>query len=483
MGIARPEERVRAMGPRFRAREYAGIVGRPIRRLRRWMASLRRREWIILVIGAGLAVRFVLAPYTFQTDLETYTESSVTMVFGGTLYSYLIVYPPGWVLLLDLFGRSTELFVSAPLLLQSRPEFFTLFFALGPIQPTALQVPLYSLIEKSFLFVFDVLVGLLLYVIAQEATGSEQTARYALVLWMFNPLVILSEAVHGAYDVLPTFLVLAGIFLLLKGRPLTSGLSLGLGVVAKLFPALFAPLFIALIWQRHRRIGRAFLRDLGWLGAGVATAAAVVLWPPDVLSNYVLLAGTGPKVGENFGGFAEYALLWPRNIPGASTWLFYHSGLVIDISTAIAVPVIAWVAWTLARSGHALSFQKPLLFAGAATVVTIFFMLPHTQVQYLLWCLPFLTLLVAQGRLRVPFWGITAAASLVYLVGLSGPLYLVEPLATYTPFLPFPVVAQNMLSWQTYLPAIRGLTTIFTFFMLAYVAFRSFGFLVRERKN
>ncbi len=458
----------------LRAPESLANLG-PVRRLRERVGSLPDRSWFLLVVGLGLAVRIALAPFTQETDVETFAESSVTMAYGGGAYTYLIVYPPGWIDLLNLLGRSVQLFTPADGILLVNPTLLRLTMLYGPIFPTAMNVTAYTLLEKSLLWMGDLLISGLIYQIVQESTGSKRAARLGFALWFLNPLVITVSSVHGAYDVLPSLFAVGSLFLLIHRYPVSSGAALGVGVLLKLFPVFLVGLVAAVLLRQAGGRFRDFLvGGVAWL-AGFGGILLVTLWPPGILSDYVISATTGPSIGESFGGFWIYSL---TSVPGASgfrNWIFLHTaevGLLTGAITLVAVALIAVVYWR--RSTVPDRMTPRLACACFASIAVSYTALAVTQPQYLIWTLPWLILVATLDRrlLLTVLWisGLTLA---FYYVGLEGPYFLFLPVAQFTPWLSYSTVAASVMAWQAEISTIRTVVEVAVFAALAFALART----------
>ena len=224
-----------------------------LQRFRSMARSLRENPpswWQILALG--LFVRFLLAPYSMQADLVVDGRATLTMVYGGGPYTYPIIYPPGFSYLLNAEGRALAILYAPSTFLAPNSALLTRHAWLGFIQPSYVPGPGYAIAEKAPLFLFDLLTGILLSVIVKERGGSEATSRLVFALWFLNPLTIVESSLHGAFDTIPTFFLLATLYLLLHDRSLVAGVALALGTALKIFPAVFIPLLLACLVLRYR---------------------------------------------------------------------------------------------------------------------------------------------------------------------------------------------------------------------------------------
>ena len=453
-----------------------------IRAARSRVGELSTRRWLLLVLGLGFAIRLVLAPFTAQTDLETFSESSVTMAYGGSPYTYLVIYPPGWVFVLNLLGRGVQLFVPASGILVVNPNLLRLFMLYGTIFPTALNVPVYSVLEKLLLWGFDLLLSGLLYQIVRESGGSVRAARLAFALWFVNPLVVTVSGVHGAYDVIPSFFGVAGIYLLVHRFPLSSGAAVAAGVTLKIFPLFLIPVVAVLLYrQAHGRLSQ-FARGLAAWGAGAGGVLLVALWPPGIFRAAYLAVSTGPSVGQSFGGFWFYSLTSLPDAGGPRSWLYHNSQEVAYIALVVAGVSILLVAALLFRRARVVNtVSSPVTYAAFLSFAMVYTIQPITQPQYLLWTLPWLILIAIQDRRLLPaiVW-ISSLTLFFYYLGLEGPYYLLEPFAQFTPWLTFERVVTSVAAWQTEVSLIRMVVTIAVFLVLLYATIRGFRELVRR---
>ncbi len=428
------------------------------------------------MVVSGFVIRLLLAPYTGEADLSTYAESSTTMAYGGGPYTYLIVYPPGWVFLLDLIGHATATLISIQSFLSVPSPIFALRIDIYILQPTSITNPVFSLSEKIPLFVFDFLLALLLYEIALESGASKTAARWAFIAYFLNPLVIFMSAVHGAYDVIPEMLVVASFYLALRGRGLTSGIALGLGVITKVFPIFFLPLLVAVLW-RHRGVdesrGIVLRRYAAW-AAGVVGMAALVFWPSGLLQGYSGLITVGPTLGENHGGFGIWS--WVQ-IPtfGAVQWeLYWNTGLVMVLTTISAVLLAIVVALAYLRRSRTGKTDREWLLAFVATSFVSLIAFAAVQPQYLLWVLPGMIIVAAvERRFRSSIVIVTAAGVIFYLFGLSSPLLFLQPLATYTTLLSWSTITNSILASLDRVGWIALVSSILGSVILAWVAIRA----------
>ena len=107
--------------------------------------------------------------------------------------------------------------------------------------------------------------------IAVATGGREREAMYAVAAL---PL-LLGTVPRTHYDLLPVVLLLAALLALVRLRPVTAFILIGLGAAAKGFPLVAAP--VALAWLAGRGEWRAATRGLAVLAATVAAVAGAAI--------------------------------------------------------------------------------------------------------------------------------------------------------------------------------------------------------------
>lgn len=182
---------------------------------------------------------------------------------------------------------------------------FSLGYSATPDSPRALQVGF---------TLFDLGTAWLILLLLKEL-GVRQSR---VVLYLWNPLIVVEFAHSGHVDAMMTFFMLLALLWTIKGRQTGSAIALGLAVISKIFPIALTPAFL-----RRWGIRRALL------------FAAVITLP------YLpfLGAGLGLDAGSDgtgiFGAARIYAAQWQTNA-GLFHWL------VVAISP-IAEDPAGWV--------------------------------------------------------------------------------------------------------------------------------------------
>ncbi|NIN70035.1 MAG: DUF2029 domain-containing protein, partial [Anaerolineae bacterium] len=190
---------------------------------------------LVWMLAVGIVIRLLIAPFTSWTD-DVYPFYRATMDMAGGLDPYdtsFFTYPPVWAYILF------PLFTIAGLI--ADPESFAVTVssigvtaeATGMLVPTVTS-PLFNFILKLPLIGADVGIALLLYRWGSDSFGPKQ-GKTAFILWFLNPMVIWVNAVHGQFDVLPAFFIVASCLLLVRRRFVYAGVAFGLAILLKLY--------------------------------------------------------------------------------------------------------------------------------------------------------------------------------------------------------------------------------------------------------
>ncbi len=449
-------------------------------RLDRWITRTPRRRFWITVVTVGLAIRLLLAPWTGGGDLATYAESATSLGLGGGPYTYLIIYPPGFIDLLALTGRIAGAWIGTPILVGSDPGLLR-FFATSSLQWTgSLATPTFALVEKLPLFLLDLGAAGLAYLLVREF-ADERSARWALVGLFWNPLVLFLSAVPGEFDILPAFLVLAAVYLALNGRGLSSGAALGLGTAIKLFPLFFFPLVLAILWRRGGPIPSRRAIPVATSLAGGAAVLAWVFLPLSTTQSYLGSFLTGPTVGESHGGFGLWSWAQLPHLTPVNWWLFWHTAPITAGMETVAVGLALVVALLYLAHRPRLGID-PVRTFHAATLTGLAALLTMNVVepQYLVWVVPWLVVTAAvTARFRWPLVAVTAAGLGFLLFGLGGPLYWLEPVVVFTPYLSWGAFTQNLAVWAPTAALVAPICFVVGALALAFVGVRAVRELTR----
>ena len=128
-----------------------------------WFSSVPKNlYWFIIV---GFLARILLAIYTSEPDVEAFASSSVSMLYGNGPYSFIIVYPPGWILLLNDVGRVAAFFLQDYAFLRTNSALSDISLKVNFASPW-IVAPTYAIVEKCGVFVFDCLSGMIIVVVA-----------------------------------------------------------------------------------------------------------------------------------------------------------------------------------------------------------------------------------------------------------------------------------------------------------------------------
>uniref|UniRef100_A0A7J3Z7G9 DUF2029 domain-containing protein n=1 Tax=Ignisphaera aggregans TaxID=334771 RepID=A0A7J3Z7G9_9CREN len=152
-------------------------------------------------------------------------------------------------------------------------------------------------------------------------TDSEKLALASQLLWVFNPLAVVTSAWYGLFDSIPTLFVLASLLALISGRALVSALFIALGIVAKVFPALY--LLPQALHPRNKS-----LRDVV-LYTAIAVSASLLLWLS--LSVKCLDSALRHQLGFHLQRLDKGLSLMPN--------IQYSTALSLAVSTAILTAI------------------------------------------------------------------------------------------------------------------------------------------------
>jgi 4-amino-4-deoxy-L-arabinose transferase-like glycosyltransferase len=261
----------------------------------------------------------------------------------------------------------------------------------------------FHLTVKLWPILADAGLALLVWRAARRRLG-ERMALWLGLAYAANPVAILTSAFHGNQTVLGVLFAfwayerVAGTPEEARARYRGAGLLLGLGVAARSFPVLLAPVFALLLP----------------LGAGTdglkrrATFLALVALPTAVASLPALVADSAAYVREltTYSGFADQG------------WLALRRGFGVVTGTGKRFPPDT-EAWLLAGKLLFLALYALLLaalvrrrhhdLAAGCLLAWLLFLVAYGGVSthYLAWVIPF-------GLLASPLWtaGYTAAATL-----------------------------------------------------------------------
>lgn len=282
-------------------------------------------------------------------------------------------------------------------------------FEYPPAALPVLALPAYM--SWSFATSFAVLMGVLgggciaAAASALQAAGAGvQRTWIALLAIGVSPLVLGSLFVTH-FDLWPTLLAVAGLVAIIRERPIAGGVLLGLGLAAKLWPAVLLPIGVAYLWRRRGRRAGLFV-----LGSFLAAAAACFL-------PFVVLGADGvramfadqlnrPLQVESLGAAVLMAAqrfgmrpLETINSHGAQALSGRGAGLAADLSTVfeIATVVAIWVIFARRRNPDV---EAVLLAAGASVAALVAFDRVLSP-QYLIWIIPFVLLVGGERGLVV----------------------------------------------------------------------------------
>jgi alpha-1,6-mannosyltransferase len=257
-----------------------------------WKAEMASSRMVLAgVFAAALLMRVPLwfTEPSLSTDVWRYLWDGHLLNQGVSPYAERVDSPALNDLATPLRDRVEHQWMASPYPPAAQVVFGGVY-ALVPRSPTAFQV-VFTL--------FDLASGWAIVLLLRHL--KRPPGRVVLYLW--NPLVVVEFAHSAHIDSLMILLILLALYWLLAGRRTLSAGALALAVLTKFIPALLLPVFV---------------RRWGWW----RTAAFVAL----VLVGFLPFAGAGTGLGPAsdgtglFGASRIYLALWQTN-GGLHYWL------------------------------------------------------------------------------------------------------------------------------------------------------------------
>ncbi len=333
---------------------------------------------ILLLLGLGILIRILLALGTFHSDIEHFLLAGRVIAQGN---------------ILNFYDSSKIVFNYPPLV----------YFFLGPLS-YILTIPF----NKFIYLPFDLGVAFLLFKLFKEP----KEKLWALVLWMFNPLVLFATYMMGQFDIIPTFLVISAFYLVFRKKSyLLAAVLLGLGASFKIFPFLFlVPLaLLSEKWPDRLKI----------VGLGLLTYFVTIL----------------PFI--NSSGFRATALVASQTTKSLYAALPISGGEAI-VLFPLAITLLYIFFWYRTNTPETL-WQKFFV------LLLVFFVFTHYHPQWLLWLTPFLIIDLIKSRFN--HWPLTVLS----LTSWTGLLTFFDPGLSVRLFAPvFPALKNLPGIWEIF---------------------------------
>lgn len=216
---------------------------------------------------------------------------------------------------------------------------------------------------------------------------SQRNARFhistwALALFAISPVSLMVSGFHGNTDpILVMFLVLAA-YMVMRERPVLSGVFLALSCQIKVIPLLLLPIFFFFWLARGRALRFTISFVLLWI---VMWAEPLLKFPALCFKNVLTYSGYWGGWGISYWlrltGWPQFSGTSPFNLP----WAAAAAAFVLKLGIIVTVLVIAWRRRCVPARG---------IFDSIAYAWIVFFVFsPAISLQYLVWLAPFILIL------------------------------------------------------------------------------------------
>jgi hypothetical protein len=243
-------------------------------------------------------------------------------------------------------------------------------------------------------------------------------ARSTISIWSALSFAALAPLALGSvvlsrFDLWPAAITAGALAALVTGRPRLGHSLLGLGVAAKLYPAVLLPLAVTFVWRRRGRREAAVCLALA---AGVAAAIVVpfvVLAPHGVWHSVSVQLGRPLQV-ESIGSALLLAAhhAFGTGVTGETSHgsqnLAGHGADALAIACTVAqAAALLWI-WTAFARGAAR--RESLVLASAAALCSFVAFGKVLSPQFLIWLIPIVPLVAGRRGLSA---GVLLATALV----------------------------------------------------------------------
>jgi hypothetical protein len=256
---------------------------------------------------------------------------------------------------------------------------------------------------------------------AGDAIRNTQHETRVVVLYalLFVPIY----AMLGFFDAIALFFLLLALDLILRGRLLSSAVSIGVGFVVKITPIIFMPVALRQLWDAAED-WRAGLRD-GALYLVTTALTVVILLLPFLLIQPVWLMTTARAIiGRSswetvwaiFEGYFGYGVVGGDRLNPAETAFAVHDSSLPWWLIMLVFGLLYLYLWT-----RPANYRRPRnVVALTGLTVTLFLLYSKGfSPQFLVYLLPFVFLLFPDAR------GVTYSLLLTLLNVLEQPVYFV----------------------------------------------------------
>ncbi|GAB6147805.1 hypothetical protein JCM10135_03460 [Stetteria hydrogenophila] len=279
---------------------------------------------LAVLLLPGLLLRAVLAPYTCGSDIAQFAGfADTTLRRGLRFFSYSDGshaagegWPYPWPY---VYGPPLAVTLAALRILAPTPV--TKHWEGGVYH---VYVPTDWIVAvKTLLIAFDAASAVALYAVARLLGAGERGAAVCMLLYFYNPLVVYVSSIYGMFDQVALFTLLAGLYLLLKGRRIPAFLAAGLAASVK--PTMAVAALGLLAAESSRGWGRALKALPALLAGALLPYLPFALADPYGVAVYVkavesVASPSHPEpVAYSFNGFSSIAFYaWSRGDAGAA---------------------------------------------------------------------------------------------------------------------------------------------------------------------
>jgi hypothetical protein len=323
-------------------------------------------EFIAFVFLAGALYLFAV----FLVERIPLRSLALLVIVGGALLMRLLILPSAPSISDDVFrylweGRVQRLGLNPYTVFPDLPGLEALQDRAHPLVTGGTVSTLYPpLTELSFRLVTTVWAYKVLYTVLDLSSialllailAALKQPLHRVLIYAWNPTVIVSFAMSGHHDSLAIFLLLAANLALIYRKDRLSISFLALSVLSKFFPAILLPAFLKRTQIRH---------------AGVFLGVVAL--------GYVPFLGAGRAL---FKGLSDYAAGWEGN--DSLFRLLRLAG-----NTKAQAELVALVL-VLALTAYALKKQLAPLASCLLLISGLLFLSPNAFPWYFTWIVPFL---------------------------------------------------------------------------------------------